>query len=1543
MSSIPYPDIAVAVVGMAGRFPQAGNLDELWENLCQGVDALQGFSPGELEWPIPQEIVDNPSFVSSGYILDDIWNFDSRFFGFTPRQACLTDPQQRLMLEVAWHALENAGQVEEPPDRAVGVFASANFNLHALRLGSGVSISDPGRYMEFILGNDKDYLASQLAYQFDFTGPALNVQTACSSSLVSTALACQCLLAGQCDLALVAGSAIRPEQKVGYLPGGEGGFSKDGHCRAFDAWASGMIDGNGVAAIVLKRLDEAIEDHDNIRAVILGYGLNNDGSTKVGFAAPSVEGQSRVIGQALGMSGLDPRLVTYIETHGTGTPLGDPLEFAALARHYSLGRRGCDEVALGSVKTNLGHLDAAAGLAGVIKTVLCLENGRIPPSLHFEKANPAISFNDSPFYVNTRLAEWRPVSGRYAAVSSFGLGGNNAHLIFSQAPRRAERQKEQARPQLLTLSAKTETALDKTAQDLGQALQAQAQIQLRDVAFTLQKGRGRFNRRAALVAGSLSGAREALENKSWITADEQSPKAIFMFPGVGAFKPDAGILLYQREDVFRGVVDECCEILARQRPEWPDLLEMLMPGPERAQWAGELYAEPHFAMLATLIPSLATARLLLSWGVRPQAVMGHSLGQYAAAHLAEVFNLENLLALVIKRAELISQSPPGRMVAVRAGEQDLIELLKGSCALAAVNSRGFCLVSGSEPDIARLEKGLVAKKLDYTILASSRAGHSPLLDLVLPAFEEFISQLRLHRPNLPLLCNTTGAWADPEELTQPRYWSHHLRNTVRFAQALDTLESEGGWTLVEVGPGTGLINSVKNHLPSLSPARALATLGPQPETIDRAGLMEVAGRLYVNGVDMDWQKDISDPEARRVVLPAYPFEPLFHPPLAAAQALPPEQTTKIIPDGYSKAEPDGDEILNSCHLINWKQSLLLGRSDPPKGVYWILADRRGVATQMARKLQSLGSKVLIVRHGRPAIHSAHQATIDAKEPDSYNSLLAAAREKGLLPDGVIHLWRNDPSNGRIPFAGMESDLDLGPFSLLYLIQAFRAQGLTPGFRLLAVLNGAVSLAGNESVMPARAAMAAVFLTAPLEFPGLVCRMLDMGPGETPETYCEAALSELASLMNQSGHEAPIIVASRGRKRWIREPGRRPLPESDGAFLKKDGVYLVLGGFGGIGNTLAKSLAQTGPVKLALASRTALPTRSQWGAWAAGHDPDHPVSQMIGQCLELEGLGAEVLPLAGNLADASFLPKAMKQIIGKWGTPNGVIHAAGVTGGGLMEVQNLDGCRANLDAKLRGLANLHAVLSKHPPDFLFLCSSVGSHLGTVGQFDNTMGNLALDAYAQVPRLPYPVIAVDWDYWLEVGMVKELEEQHYRITGQHLSEGMRPEQGARVFFSALSAGTPQVVVSLRDMNARLKDDHLAESRKLDILSSLDSNQEAAALPRPNLGRPPVSADTELEQVLLGLWEEHLNLKGLGTEDSYLELGGDSLRALPLVSTIREIFEVELSVKTLFECAGVAGLARVMCKEPEEAQRLAQIAGLFLQLENEPPNLQQAEAFS
>jgi acyl transferase domain-containing protein len=708
----------VAVVGMAGRFPRAETLNDFWKNLCDGVASISFYSDGELRAAgVHPAFLEDPSYVRAQSMLEKFDHFDARFFGFSPREAEITNPQHRLFLETCWQALEDAGIDPGTFKGTAGVFASGSSNTHILDLFAQPELIRNLGGLRVQIANEKEFLPTWVSYKLDLRGPSVNVQTACSSSLVAVHMACQSLLNGECDVALVGGVSVRNLERRGYFYQEGNILSSDGHCRAFDASSGGTVDGDGVGVVVLKRMADAREEGDNLHAVILGSALNNDGALKVGFTAPSEEGQTRVISEALSIAGIEAETLGYVEAHGTGTRLGDPIEVAALSAALRARTKKRGFCAIGSVKTNLGHLDAGAGIAGLIKTVLALKHGMLPPSLHFREPNPEIDFTDSPVYVNASLKPWdstgRP---RRAGVSSFGIGGTNAHAILEEAPKLPSGPSREW--QLLVWSAKTEAALDAATENLAKALGSENAPALADAAFTLATGRRAFEHRRALVCREtgvsfdpqriLSGGGPAV------------PRSVaFLFPGQGAQKAGATSEIYRKEKVFRTEVDRCAELL---RPHLGTDLREVLHSKEQS------LDETVWAQPALFVVDYALARLWMSWGVRPQALVGHSLGEYVAACLAGVLSLEEALPLVALRGKLMQELPAGGMLAVPLSEAEVSPLLTGDLALAVINAPRRTVVSGPLPAIEALEKTLAGQDLEGRRLRTSHAFHSAMME-----------------------------------------------------------------------------------------------------------------------------------------------------------------------------------------------------------------------------------------------------------------------------------------------------------------------------------------------------------------------------------------------------------------------------------------------------------------------------------------------------------------------------------------------------------------------------------------------------------------------------------------------------------------------------------------------------------------------------------------------------------------------------------------------------------------------------------------------
>ncbi len=873
----------VAIIGMAGRFPGAKSVAEFWRNQLNGVEAISHFTVEELEIPNAAAAASNPNYVRAHSVLEDVDLFDPEFFGIYPREAELMDPQHRLFLECCWIACEDAGYDPYAYPGAIGVFGGTS---HATYFLSRLC-TDPGFIRKFtggyqldnfaeMVGNQLDFLATRVSYKLNLRGPAFGMVSGCSTSLVAVSQACQSLLTYQSDMALAGGASITFPQKRGYNYQEGGMGSADGHCRTFDADAQGTVFGSGVATVLLKRLEDAVRDGDQIYAVIRGFAVNNDGSAKVGYTAPSVEGQARVIAMAQEAAGVHPDTIKYVEAHGTGTPLGDPIELAALNQAFrarSTGKRFC---AVGTVKTNVGHLDVAAGVTGLIHATHMVRHGMFPPTLHFKKPNPNFDLENSPFYVNTQRTEWKnDGKPRRAGVSAFGVGGTNAHIILEQAPDRPSAPSSKP-AQLLVLSARSEAALNRATDTLAEHLKSSPDLNLADAAWTLQVGRRNFPCRRSVVASNAAEAATALSQRDRNRVQTRlrpmdKPVVSFLFPGQGSQHANMAREIYQNEAVFRAAVDRCAEILLSHLGA--DLRTLLYPPDGVSEEAKRRVTDTIIAQPAIFAIEYALAQLWMSWGVRPQAMLGHSIGEFVAACLAGVFSLEDALNLVATRGRLMQGLPAGGMLSVRLPEAEVRARLNGNLSLAALNSPALCVVAGPFGALDAFEKKLSAEGAVCRRLVTSHAFHSAMMDPILEPFTECVLKISLHAPTIPYVSSVSGTWITKEQATDPRYWARHFRQPVQFSAGLTELRKTPAAVLLEVGPGNVLGQLARQHTGFPAEQLIVSSLSDgYSGQGDAASLMNALGSVWTAGIQPNWADLHKGERRQRISLPTYPFE-----------------------------------------------------------------------------------------------------------------------------------------------------------------------------------------------------------------------------------------------------------------------------------------------------------------------------------------------------------------------------------------------------------------------------------------------------------------------------------------------------------------------------------------------------------------------------------------------------------------------------------------------------------------------------------------------
>ncbi|MEV4135108.1 SDR family NAD(P)-dependent oxidoreductase [Dactylosporangium sp. NPDC049742] len=1336
MSELRESTEQVAIVGMAGRFPGAPDIDTFWANLRDGVEGIAAFSDEELS----AAGVDDVTLAAEHYVkakgaLDDADEFDAAFFGYNPREAQLLDPQHRVFLECCWEALESAGCVPGTFDGRIGVFGGTGLNSYLLHniMANPALVDSAGRY-QTMLASDKDFLATRVSYKLGLTGPSLTVQTACSTSLTAVHLACQSLLNGECDVALAGGVAVSSPLRHGYTFEAGGILSPDGHCRPFDADAGGTVPGNGAGVVVLRRLEDATADGDPVVAVILGTAINNDGSLKAGYTAPSVDGQATVISEALAVAGVPAGSIGYVEAHGTGTVLGDPIELTALTRAFRQDTAGTGFCAIGSVKSNVGHLDAAAGVTALIKAALMLDREAMPPSLHYRRPNPELRLPTSPFYVNDELRPWpRGPEPRRAGVSSFGIGGTNVHVVLQEAPAPSPGPSlRSAVPKalVLPLSAKTPAALAGNAQRLAAHLDAHPDLALGDVVHTLTHRRTVFGQRKAIVCCDRDEAVAALRRigpADAVTAADRDARVAFLFPGQGAQYVSMTRDLYLHEPVFTAEVDRCAALFAPHLGV--DLRDPLFAASTDTAAAAAL-EQTRLTQPALFLVEYALARLWSSWGVRPAAMAGHSVGEYVAACLAGVFTVPDAVRVVAARGRLVQAMPPGAMLSVLLPEADVQRLLEqrrgDGLGLAAVNATELSVVSGPTAAIDDLQAHLRATGVGCRRLHTSHAFHSESMDDAVGPLVEELRAVTLHAPAIPFISGVTGTWITDEQATSPEYWGSHLRRPVRFADAAGRLLDDGDLVFAEVGPGTTLGGLLRQHAAWTGARTVVASLRhPRETTDDRVVMARAAAALWQAGAPVDWHTIAPGP-GRVVPLPSYAFQ---------RQRF---WVDRQAPEPSAAPAGPGAE---RCHTPGWKRLPdVTGAAVDVTGQAWLLLGGSGLAAALAERLRDGGAT---------AVRVAADAGAD---------VLASLVTDTVQRLHVVHLLSLD-----VPARDAAAPLDarrvrearrLGFDSLRTLVATLAGARTGLPVSVDVLCHGVHTVTGEEPRQPEHATLTGIATVLAQELPDAVCRLLDVS-GTDPQTPDDTQIRAVHAMLTRDTDERTLAL--RGRRWWRREFDHAPLGAlPDGATRLRDGgVYLITGGLGGVGLALAEHIAAHSSASvLALLSRSAFPAEPDWPGWLDTHGAQDRTSIRIRRLQQVARLGARVVVLQGDVADEPRTAEHVRHLREHFGAVHGVVHAAGLPASGLIATGPVGATDAVFAAKVDGTLVLDRVCPAEDLDFLLLCSSATAVLGGPGQSDYAAANAFLDAYAQARNdQGAPVTAVAWGTWEGIGMAAD----------------------------------------------------------------------------------------------------------------------------------------------------------------------------------------------
>ena len=1341
----------IAIVGFDCRLPGADSVDEFWKNLLAEKESIVEFTEEQLlASGVSPATFNNPNYVRKRGIVEGPDQFDAEFFNFTPREAELLDPQHRIFLECAWHALEDSGIDPFNTDRKIAVFGGTGSPYHFIDTMSNKAVKKFASGTAIVTSNDKDYLTTRVSYKLNLTGPSINMQSACSTSMVSIVLGMDSLLNYQTDLLLAGGATIDIAEHQGYLYQQGGLESPDGKCRTFDKGATGTIFSRGCGVVALKRLEDALEDKDHIYAVILSGSVNNDGNRKAGYTAPSVAGQVEVITESIELAGIDPSTISMVEAHGTATPIGDPIEVASLSEAFGQYTQNRGYCAIGSVKTNIGHTDVASGMASLIKTALTLKYGVMPASLHYHEPNPAINFAESPFYVNAKtkkLEKFKNTPAR-ALVNSFGVGGTNACVILEEAPNVAN-QEVAHEYDLLFISAHHKNSFRLYCENIKAWLEENSEINLNAFAHTSRCNRKSMKYKGVLAFKDRTDLLSRLEEglSPLTTASTSDRELVWMFPGQGNQFVDMGLELYEQNRIFRENIDLCATVLKPMLDL--DIREVIFPAAEDRAQAAILLDRTYITQPAIFMVSFALARVCQSDGLLPDVLIGHSVGEYVAATLSGIMTLEDAIKSVAFRGKLVYDLPKGSMLAVLLSESELKKMLPTELDIAVINSPELVVVSGPTPDIEAFAQVLEKENIFSKQLSTSHAFHSRMMIESLDCFREFFKDVRLHKPTIPIISTVTGARLSDAEAQDHEYWVQHLVEPVLFAAATATKLSASSVVFLECGPGQSLESAVKRQLEQGAPHTAIGTLYEGENSVK--ALDTAIGKLWIEDITIDYESRFNSAEYHKVRYPLLPFN---------------RKSYRLdLSENNLVSEPENvkkENVAEWFYIPSWKRTaavdLVPANEVEPSSlpVKWLLFSVDTVTDLIAERISRQGP-CTIVRAGEQYHEEDGTVQIRIVEKDDYRKLINnLVREECQL--NIIHAWNFNASGSEetVSLENSAAFLERSFYSLLYLEQALIASSTSVSVSLTCLVNDAFSVSGKTTIRPEKSLALGPIRVLFKEHTEMRTKFINLETGSSKADDFEKFVDNL--ILETEIETDETVISYSGTERWteIIEPvtlKARSVPGME--LLKENGVYLISGGSGGIGKTLSLLIAEKCKCTFIWTGRKLLAPKSEWQKLIELEGTEANLKDTLETILQIEALGSAVSYYSVEVTDFAAMEKMVTEVEAKIGPINGIIHSAGTAGGAVVALQEKPETEKVLAPKVVGALVLQKLFQKRELDFIYLFSSVTSIFGEIGRVDYTSGNAFLDAISHTNLFSSAktVCSVNWGQWGMIGMAAD----------------------------------------------------------------------------------------------------------------------------------------------------------------------------------------------